>query len=183
MAALNPPAVEIGLQAKSFSLKGTDNKIHTLESLQGKNGTVIMFMCNHCPFVKAVAKKLPEAVSKLHSVGVNFIGINSNNAAEYSDDSFDNMLVFAKENNFNFPYLVDDMQEVAKSYGAVCTPDIFGFNKNLQLQYRGRFDDSGMQIKPDSRNELVDAMLEIAANGSFTGNQTASIGCSIKWKV
>lgn len=182
MVALNPPAAEIGAKAKSFSLKGVDNKTHTLESSKGENGTVVIFMCNHCPFVKAIAEKLPAAVSKMKAAGINVIGINSNNAAEYPDDSFEQMIEFAKVNHFNFPYLVDSSQEIAKSYGAVCTPDIFGYNKMLELQYRGRFDDSGMQKKPDAKNELVDAMLEIGKHSVFKGSQTHSIGCSIKWK-
>lgn len=181
MVALNPPPAELGKKAPSFSLKCVDGKTHSLDELKGKNGTLVMFICNHCPFVKAIVDKLAKDADELIKNGVAVIAINANNPLEYPEDSYDNMKIFAREHKFNFHYLFDETQDVAKAFGAVCTPDFFGYNSNLELQYRGRFDDSGMQQKPNSKHELLEAMLEISRTGKFAGEQKASIGCSIKW--
>ena len=135
---IQTPICDFGKKAIPFELKSTDEKILKLEDIKGKNGTLIMFICNHCPYVKAVTKDIVEDCYNLKKLGINSIAICSNDAVNYPEDSFENMIKFAKENNFNFPYLADETQEVAKSYDAVCTPDFFGYNKNLELQYRGR---------------------------------------------
>lgn len=183
MVALETPKAEIGWQAPDFSLKATDEKKYSLEDVAGENGLVVMFICNHCPFVKAIRAKLVRDITELkNKYGINAVAINANDAESYPDDSFENMKKIAAEYNFPFPYLFDESQEVAKAYDAVCTPDFFGFDKDLKLQYRGRLDNSGMLDKPDSERELFQAMEEIAETGKTTAIQRPSIGCSIKWK-
>ena len=135
---IQTPICDFGKKAKAFELKSTDGKIHKLDEIKGENGTLIMFICNHCPYVKAVTKDIVEDCNELKKIGINSIAICSNDAVNYPEDSFENMIKFSKENNFSFPYLTDETQEVAKEYDAVCTPDFFGYNKNLELQYRGR---------------------------------------------
>ena len=129
---------DCGQKAIPFELKSTDNKILSLNDIKGENGTLIMFICNHCPYVKAITKELVEDCSELNKIGINSVAICSNDFVNYPDDSFDNMIKFSNENHFNFPYLHDETQEIAKAYDAVCTPDFFGYNKSLELQYRGR---------------------------------------------
>jgi peroxiredoxin len=182
MAALTTPEVNIDWQAPDFSLLGTDGKKYTLSDVKGKNGLVVMFICNHCPFVKAILDKIIRDMSELQALGINAVAIMSNDTAEYPDDSFENMQELATAKNFPFPYLIDETQEVAKQYDAVCTPDFFGFNADLKLQYRGRLDDSGRDNKPDGSRDLFMAMSEIAKTGKGPEVQKSSIGCNIKWK-
>lgn len=182
MVALETPPVQTGWQAPDFRLHGTDGQIYGLDKVKGENGLVVMFICNHCPFVKAVLDKIIRDANELKQHGINFVGISSNDVDEYPDDSFENMKWLAEEKNFPFPYVIDTTQEVAKAYGAVCTPDFFGFNNKLELQYRGRLDDSGREVKPSTKRDLFEAMAEVAKTGKTTVKQYNSIGCNIKWK-
>jgi peroxiredoxin len=182
--AEHTPICDFGWKAPSFTLPGVDGKTYSLESLRGKNGTLVMFICNHCPYVKAVTARIVRDVGELKGLGVSAVAISSNDAISYPDDSFDNMKRFATERGFNFPYLYDESQGVARAYDAVCTPDFFGFNDKLELQYRGRIDASGRDPSPPgARRELFEAMKLIAETGQGPRDQTASIGCSIKWKA
>jgi peroxiredoxin len=182
--AEHTPICDFGWKAPSFTLPATDGKTYSLESLRGKNGTLVMFICNHCPYVQAVTDRIVRDVGELKALGVSAVAISSNDAVSYPDDSFDNMKRFAAERGFNFPYLYDQSQDVARAYDAVCTPDFFGFNAKLELQYRGRIDASGRDPSPPgARRELFEAMKQIAETGQGPREQTASIGCSIKWKA
>ena len=182
--AEHTPVCDFGWKGPSFSLTGIDGKIHSLEELKGPKGTLVAFICNHCPYVKAVIDRLVRDASALKSLGVNMIAICSNDASTHPDDSFDNMKRFAEEHGFPFPYLHDATQDVARAYDAVCTPDFFGFNADLELQYRGRLDEGGREpAGPDVRRELFEAMKQIAETGQGPRDQKRSIGCSIKWKV
>jgi len=182
MPALQPPPVETGWKAHDFKLKGTDGKFYTLADAMGKKGLVVMFICNHCPFVQAIAGKLARDMKELAGLGIGSIAIMSNDVENYPEDSFDNMKKFHAANNFTFPYVIDETQAVAKVYDAVCTPDLFGFDVNFNLQYRGRLDDSGMQKKEGGARELFEAMKQVAETGRAPTKQNASIGCSIKWR-
>ncbi len=182
MAATTTPNVQTGWQAPDFALKGTDGKTYTLADVKGNNGLVVMFICNHCPFVKAISSKLARDMKELAGEGIGSIAIMSNNVAEYPEDSFENMVKFKQAQGFSFPYVIDETQKIAKQYDAVCTPDFFGFDANLKLQYRGRLDDSGMQKKEGGERELFNAMVEVAKTGKAPTKQNSSIGCSIKWK-
>ena len=182
MAALTTPQANIGWKAGDFNLKSVDGKTYQLKDVRGEKGLVVMFICNHCPFVKAIAGKLAKDMKLLQAEGIGVVAISANDAEEYPEDSFDNMKLFAKENGFTFPYLHDETQETAHAYGAVCTPDFFGFDAQLHLQYRGRFDSSGMKNQPDSEHDLLNAMREVAKTGKGPEQQFSSIGCSIKWK-
>lgn len=182
MPALETPPVEIGWKAPDFKLKGTDGKTYSLSDVKGKNGLVVMFICNHCPFVKAIAGKISRDMHELAAMGIGAIAVMSNDVENYPEDSFDNMKKFKEQNKFFFPYVIDEAQAVAKAYDAVCTPDFFGFDANLQLQYRGRLDDSGMQKKEGGVRELFEAMKKVAETGHAPAGQKASIGCSIKWR-
>lgn len=182
MAALNTPVCDFGWKAPDFDLPGVDGKRYTLANSRGPNGLLVMFICNHCPFVKAVREKIIRDVRELAQHGISSIGISSNDPADYPEDSFDNMKKVAREFSYPFPFVFDESQEVAKAYGAVCTPDFFGFNANLELQYRGRLDDSGRNASPGGKRELYEAMLQIARTGKGPQQQTPSIGCSIKWR-
>lgn len=183
MAALNPPVCDFGWLAPDFDLPATDGQRHTLESVKGRNGLLVMFICNHCPFVKAVIDRIVRDCRELEAHGVGSVAIMSNDPAAYPEDSFANMQRWATDLAFPFPYLHDETQAVAKAYGAVCTPDFFGFNSRLELQYRGRLDASGRNPAPtDARRELFEAMKEIAQSGAGPQAQTPSIGCSIKWR-
>lgn len=181
MPALTTPKADIGWKAPDFKLKGTDGKVYSLNDAKGKNGLVVMFICNHCPFVQAVADKIAADTKALAELGVNSIAIMSNDTENYPEDSFDNMKEFKKQHGFVFPYVIDEAQEVAKEYGAVCTPDFFGFDESLTLQYRGRLDASGMQRTQGGKRELYEAMKQIAETGHAPAVQNPSIGCSIKW--
>jgi len=177
------PICDFGKKALPFELKSTDNKIISLEDIKGENGTLIMFICNHCPYVKAITKEMVEDCSKLKKIGVNSVAICSNDSVNYPEDSFENMIKFSNENKFNFPYLIDEAQEVAKVYNAVCTPDFFGYNKNLELQYRGRLRELKNYVPvKDGDSDLLQAMKQIANCGEGPRDQIPSAGCSIKWK-
>jgi peroxiredoxin len=170
--------------ARDFRLAGTDGRTYTLADVAGKKGTVIVFICNHCPYVKAVIGRLVADARLLLAEGIGFAAICSNDAIDYPEDSFANMKRFAQTHNFPFPYLHDETQAVARAYGAVCTPDFFGYNKNLKLKYRGRLDEGRTTPPPaGARRELVEAMRAIAATGAAPADQNPSIGCSIKWKA
>jgi peroxiredoxin len=182
--AEHTPICNFGWKAPSFSLAGVDGKTYSLDELKGNNGTLVVFICNHCPYVKAVIDRIVRDAEELKSYGINTVAISSNDAAHYPEDSFDNMKRFAKTHCFTFPYLYDETQEVARRYDAVCTPDFFGFNGKLELQYRGRLDASRKEAGPaDARRELFEAMKKIAETGEGPREQTASMGCSIKWKA
>lgn len=183
MVKTETPVCEFGVKAPEFVLPGTDGKRWSLEDCRGENGTLIMFICNHCPFVKAVQTRLVRDTKELLEHGIISVAIMSNDPADYPEDSFDNMREIASQFNFPFPYLFDETQEIAHSFGAVCTPDFFGYNKNLELQYRGRLDASRIEPAPvDADRELFDAMCQIAQIGKGPDDQIASVGCSIKWK-
>jgi peroxiredoxin len=178
------PVCDFGWKAPPFTLPGVDGKTHSLEELRGPNGTLVMFICNHCPYVKAVIDRIARDCNELLGLGVNAVAISSNDAAHYPDDSFDNMKRFAAAHHFTFPYLYDESQDVARAYGAACTPDFFGFNGKLELQYRGRLDESRKEAaSADVRRDLFEAMKQIAKTGQGPRQQIASIGCSIKWKA
>ena len=180
---IQTPICDFGQKAHGFELKSTDNKILSLNDIKGENGTLIMFICNHCPYVKAVTKDIVEDCKKLKEIGVNSVAICANDAENYPEDSFENMIEFAKKNQFNFPYLVDETQEIAKKYDAVCTPDFFGYNKNLELQYRGRLRELKKFIPvKDGESDLLTAMRQIAETGKGPEDQIPSAGCGIKWK-
>jgi peroxiredoxin len=182
MATL-PPLCDFGWKAPSFSLPGVDGKVHALENLRGPNGTLIVFICNHCPYVKSVVERLVREATELQGLGVATVAICSNDPVSHPSDSFDNMKIFAKQHAFTFPYLHDATQQVARAYDAVCTPDFLGFNGKLELQYRGRLDESKTTLVPNARRELFEAMKLIAETGHGPREQTASMGCSIKWKA
>ena len=177
------PICDFGKKALPFELNSTDNKIISLEDIKGKNGTLIMFICNHCPYVKAITKEMVEDCAELKKIGVNSVAICSNDSVNYPEDSFENMIKFSNENKFSFPYLIDETQEVAKAYDAVCTPDFFGYNKNLELQYRGRLRELKNYVPvKNGDSELLQAMKKVAESGEGPRDQIPSAGCSIKWK-
>jgi len=173
--------LDMDFKAVDFKLMNIDEKYYNLNDLKGDKGTLIFFICNHCPYVKAIAKKLERDVSELRKYGINSIGIMSNDYIAYPEDNFKNMKKFSINNNFTFPYLIDETQIIAKSYNAKCTPDFFGFDKNLFLKYRGRLDNSGMQYNVNSERELFQSMKAISKGKNVPYNNP-SIGCSIKWK-
>lgn len=183
MVSLETPVCDFGWNAPDFDLPGTDGKRYRLSDVKGPNGLLVMFICNHCPYVKAIRPRLVNDCRELmekHGVGV--AAILSNDPADYPEDSFDNMKKVAEECGFPFPYLWDESQAVAKTYGAVCTPDFFGFNGSLELQYRGRFDASRKETAPESARDLFHAMAQVARTGQGPREQIPSMGCSIKWK-
>ena len=182
MASINPPVCDFGWQAPDFLLQNIDGNMIPRDLIMGKNGLLVMFICNHCPYVKAILPRLISDVRELQTLGVNTIAIMSNDATEYPEDSVENMQKIASEMDFPFPYLLDKTQQIAKNYGAVCTPDFFGFNNQFQLQYRGRFDESRKETAPNSTRDLFHAMKLVAETGAGPKEQLASIGCSIKWK-
>ena len=182
MVSLHTPAAQLGSSAPPFDLPGTDGMRHTLASVRGANGLVVMFICNHCPYVKAVIDKIARDMADLATLGVGSVAIMSNDPAAYEEDSFDNMKAVAARHRFGFPYVLDETQAVAKAYGAVCTPDFFGFDRDLKLAYRGRLDASGRSPNPDAPRELYPAMAAVARGEPAPATQHPSIGCSIKWK-
>lgn len=182
MVSLNPPVCNFGWQAPDFSLPGVDGKQWTLKDAAGPRGTLVMFICNHCPYVKAIRPRLVADLRELKALGINAVAIQSNDVVTFPDDSFERMREVAAEFDFPFPYLLDETQSVAKAYDAVCTPDFFGFNTNFELQYRGRFDESRKETAEHSTRDLFHAMKLIAETGQGPREQVASIGCSIKWK-
>jgi len=182
MTLTKTPICDFGKKAETFKLSSTDNKIVSLNEIKGKNGTLIMFICNHCPYVKAVIEDIVQDCKKLEKVGIKSVAIMSNDVKNYPEDSFENMIKFSQSHNFNFPYLFDESQEVAKNYGAVCTPDFFGYNKNLELQYRGRIREL-KELKPvkSGDSDLFEAMKQVSETGKGPVNQVPSMGCNIKW--
>ncbi len=184
MALLHTPPVALGAPAPDFSLRAVDGKTYRLADIAGNRPFLVMFICNHCPYVKAIVARLTEAAKKLQAAGIGVIAIMPNDAQNYPADSFDNMKKFADAHGFTFPYAIDETQAVARAYGAVCTPDFFGYATNGTLQYRGRLDavNPSTPATPTTRHELVEAMLDIARTGTTSAPQTPSMGCSIKWK-
>ena len=183
MALEKTPLCNFGEKAQDFNLKNIDEIHYDLKSLMGEKGTLIMFICNHCPYVKAIAKEISETAEILKNYNINSIAIMSNDTKNYPEDSFENMKTFAKENKFNFPYLIDETQNVAKEFGAVCTPDFFGYNSDLELQYRGRLRAlKNLTPVQGSENELLKAMIAISDTGKGPQEQNPSMGCNIKWK-
>ena len=180
---IQTPICDFGKKALPFELKSTDNKIISLNEIKGENGTLIMFICNHCPYVKAVTKDIVNDCEELKKIGINSVAICSNDSDNYPEDSFENMIKFSKNNNFNFPYLIDETQKVAKTYNATCTPDFFGYNKNLELQYRGRMRELKNLIPiSEGESDLFKAMKQISETGQGPKDQIPSAGCGIKWK-
>ena len=179
---LKTPICDFGKSAIDFELKSTDNEIVKLNDFKGENGTLIMFICNHCPYVKAIIDDIVVDCKNLKEIGIKSLAICSNDSINYPEDSFDNMIKFKKNHNFNFPYLIDETQDVAKKYGAVCTPDFFGYNKNLELQYRGRIREL-KDLKPvrAGESDLYIAMKQIAGTNKGPNEQIPSMGCGIKW--
>jgi len=181
--AAQPPICDFGWPAPDFELPGIDGRSYRLSEIRGPNGTLVIFLCNHCPYVKAVADRLARDCAELAGHGIASIGVMSNDVVNYPADSPANMKIFAEQHGFPFPYVYDETQEVARAYGAVCTPDFFGFNAALALQYRGRLDVGRTEPPPPgARRELLEAMLEIARTGKGPQDQIPSVGCSIKWK-
>lgn len=183
MAQTQPDVCDFGTPAPAFSLPDPAGRVYTLADVAGRRGTLVMFICNHCPYVKSVADKLARAGQVLAEHGIGTVAICSNDAVAYPADAPDKMAEFAAAHGFGFPYLVDEDQSVARAYGAVCTPDFFGYNAGLELQYSGRLDESGTRNLPDARQELVEAMIRIAETGQGPRDQVPSMGCSIKWKA
>ncbi len=182
MTLTETPVCNFGEKAKNFNLLSTEKKKVSLNTAKGENGLIIMFICNHCPYVKAVIKDIVEDVKYLENLGIKSVAIMSNDVKNYPEDSFKKMISFSKLHNFSFPYLIDDTQKVAKEYGAVCTPDFFGYNKNIELQYRGRIREL-KNLKPvkEGDSDLRVAMEQIATSGNGPKKQIPSMGCNIKW--
>lgn len=182
--AANAEPLQRGFIAPDFALPGVDGRTWTYAQAAGPHGLLVMFICNHCPYVKAVVDRMVRDARALRELGVGTVAISSNDAQAYPEDSFERMAAFAREHGFDFPYLYDETQQVARAYGAVCTPDFFGFSHQRTLQYRGRLDSSGRQpAGPEARRELYEAMAQVARTGQAPQAQVASIGCSIKWKA
>jgi len=183
MALTKTPICDFGKKAENFKLKSINNELVSLEKIKGENGTLIMFICNHCPYVKAIIKDLVEDCKDLKKDGINSVAIMSNDTKNYPEDSFVNMIQFAKDNKFgDLNYLIDETQEIAKKYEAVCTPDFFGYNKNLELQYRGRIREL-KNLKPirNGDSDLKVAMTMISKTQKGPIEQIPSMGCNIKW--
>lgn len=182
MVSLETPICEFDKQAIDFSLPDVGGKIWTLEQCRGENGLIVMFICNHCPYVKAILERLIRDTNELKTLGINSVAIMSNDPAQYVEDSPENMRKIAQEFGFSFPYLLDSSQDVAKQYGAVCTPDFFGYNAELKLQYRGRLDASRKETAAlNVKRDLFDSMKQVAETGKGPEEQIPSMGCSIKW--
>ncbi len=182
MVSTETPICDFNKPAINFELKGVDGQLHSLESCRGEKGLLVMFICNHCPYVKSIIDRIIRDTKALKALGLNTVAIMSNDPSEYEADSFKNMQKIAQEMDFSFPYLIDETQEIAKAYGAVCTPDFFGYNANLELQYRGRLDASRKESAPaDVKRDLFDAMNQVALTGQGPQAQIPSMGCSIKW--
>ncbi len=183
MVSLHTPVCDFGLDAPRFELPGVDGKSWSLQDCAGEKGLLVMFICNHCPYVKAIQERLVRDTAELKTLGINAVAIMSNDSAMYAEDSFENMQKLSADIGFGFPYLLDETQQTAKQYGAVCTPDFFGYNADLKLQYRGRLDASGRQTGDASlKRELFEAMKMVAETQKGPQDQVPSIGCSIKWK-
>jgi peroxiredoxin len=183
MVSLETPVCDFGRPAVDFSLPGIDGREWTLRECAGEKGLLVMFICNHCPYVKAIRDRLVRDTRELEQLGINSVAIMSNDPSMYEEDSFENMRKISEEFGFNFPYLLDESQHVAQSYGAVCTPDFFGYNATMELQYRGRLDESRKNAAdPNVRRDLFEAMRLVAETGKGPKDQIPSMGCSIKWK-
>jgi peroxiredoxin len=178
-----PPICNFGWKAVDFRLPATDGRTYSFADIRGPKGTLIAFICNHCPYVKAVIGRLVRDAKDLKAARIGVAAICSNDADTYPEDSFANMKDFAVKHGFSFPYLHDSSQEIARAYDAACTPDFFGFNSKDELQYRGRLDESRTQLVPDARRDLYEAMMEVAQTGQGPREQIPSMGCSIKWKA
>jgi peroxiredoxin len=183
MVSLQTPVCEFGKKAIDFTLPGVDQEQWSLKKCSGESGLLVMFISNHCPYVKAIRKKLVRDTRELQTLGINSVAIMPNDTVAYPEDSAANMLLISKEFDFPFPYLLDDSQEVARAYGAVCTPDFFGYNADMELQYRGRLDAAGPKSDDDTQTrELFEAMKQVAETGQGPEHQIPSMGCSIKWR-
>ena len=183
MVSLQTPVCEFGLSAPDFALPGVDGRTWTRDQCRGEKGLLVMFICNHCPYVKAVLDRILRDARDLAGYGIGSVAIMSNDPTDYPEDSFENMKQVAADHDFPFPYLIDETQEVAKAYGAVCTPDFFGYNNDLGLQYRGRLDASRKEpALQGARRDLFEAMKQVAETGAGPEDQIPSMGCSIKWK-
>jgi len=182
MALLHTPICDFGWKAVDFALPGVDGKIYRLADIAGTKATLVMFLCNHCPYVKGAISRIVRDARDLAALGVGTVAIMANDTEAYPEDSFENMQRFAEQHAFPFPYLLDATQATARAYGAVCTPDFFGFNRALALQYRGRLDAGGREEVVAARRELFEAMAAIAETGQGPSEQAASMGCSIKWR-
>ncbi|MEX1662284.1 thioredoxin family protein [Thioclava sp. 15-R06ZXC-3] len=181
--AVTPPVCDFGWSAPGFSLPGTDGKTYSLDDIRGPKGTLVMFICNHCPYVQSILDRILRDAVALQAAGIGVVAISANDVADYPEDSFENMGKLAAKRGFSFPYLYDESQDVAKAYGAACTPDFFGFNAQDELQYRGRLDASARQAAPaDAKRELYEGMMMVAKTGVGPRDQIPSMGCSIKWK-
>jgi len=183
--ALQTPVRDINFQAPDFLLIGTDGETYALADVKGPKGLLVMFICNHCPYVKSSIDRLVDDCRALKNAGIGCVAIMPNDTHVHTDDSFDRMKDFAHQHHFPFPYLIDETQDVARAYGAVCTPDLFGFNAAGALQYRGRIDSAGPKAETadGATRELLDAMLMIAETGQGPEHQNPSMGCSIKWRA
>lgn len=182
--AVETPICEFGWKAPDFRLPGVDGKTYALSDVRGEKGTLVVFMCNHCPYVKAILERLLRDVRDLQALGIGVAAINANDPIQYPEDSFAKMKDLAARHHFPFPYLFDETQQVARAYDAVCTPDFFGFDADLGLQYRGRLDASKKETaSADARRELFEAMAQVAKTGHGPREQIPSMGCSIKWKA
>lgn len=182
MVRTETPVCDFGRSPPDFQLPGTDGKTYSLKEVRGPNGLLVMFICNHCPYVQAVLDRIVRDAKELEDHGIRTVAIMSNDPTDYPEDSFDNMQRVARAAGFSFPYLFDETQEVAKAFGAVCTPDFFGYNKLLELQYRGRLDESRKEPVAKARRDLFEAMKQVAWTGQGPKEQVPSMGCSIKWK-
>lgn len=182
--AVTPETCDFGWKAVDFALPSTDGKTVSFSDVAGPNGTLVMFICNHCPYVLAVLDRIQRDTTELQAMGVGVVAISANDAEAYPQDSFDNMKALSEEKGFSFPYLYDETQDVARAYDAACTPDFFGFNADGELQYRGRLDASTKSAGPaDLRRDLFEAMKQVAETGQGPRDQIPSMGCSIKWKA
>ena len=182
MAAV-PPICDFGWKAVDFDLEGIDGRRWRLADVRGDKGALVMFICNHCPYVCSIADRIARDVEALKGEGIGAVAIMSNDTENYPADSFENMKLFAERHGFGFPYVIDRTQEVARAYDAICTPDFFGFDKDLGLQYRGRLDESKTTPVAGARRDLYEAMVAVARTGEGPRDQIASMGCSIKWRV
>jgi peroxiredoxin len=182
MASARANICDFGWKARDFALQGVDGKTYSLAEVRGPGGTLVAFICNHCPYVQAVIERLVAESNALRQIGVGTIAIMPNDSRAYREDSFDNMKAFAAKHGFTFPYVIDTTQAVARAYGAQCTPDFFGFNAQDELQYRGRLDASRATLVANARRDLFEAMKQVAETGRGPQDQIPSMGCSIKWK-
>ncbi|SDY25051.1 AhpC/TSA family protein [Allochromatium warmingii] len=184
MVSTQTPLYDFGAPAPDFALPGVDGRVWTRDQCAGPRGLLVMFICNHCPYVQAIRDRLVRDVRELTALGIGCVAISANDATDYPEDSFENMQRVASEWGFTFSYLYDESQAIARAYGAVCTPDFFGYNAELGLQYRGRLDASRKEAAPpDVRRDLFEAMKQVAERGEGPAEQIPSIGCSIKWKA